>query len=237
MAKLQIISVALVSAAATGALLRWMPFRGIPGANTVAQSIWPAFAGSLLCVGTWFAFTAAPYRVPLIVDSGPCELRILHIQKHGLSFRETAVVLSQDGRYFSSVADRRLFEYEIRQAVGRGLMPAATRERVSRLAQSTALWAMHTRPIHILGSWNAEAWYVVVKDARLVTFASEDPKSQMQDVKELFFEVQSLPLPERGLRSICDVCLGLCYGPAAALGFVYSNQPCFALAYGKSDCG
>ena len=37
-----------------------------------------------------------------------------------------------------------------------------------------------------------------------------------------------VPPRDRQLRGSQDVCLGFCYDPLAALGFVTLNQPCFA---------
>jgi hypothetical protein len=134
---LEIISVALVSAAAISAALRLIPARAFPDGMAVGQSIWPAFAGSLLVLGAWFAFTVMPYRLPHIVDAGPSELRILHVQKHGLAFRETTVVMWQDGKFFSSMTDRRLFHYKIQKTTVHGIVPL-------RRGRVQALW--HNRP-------------------------------------------------------------------------------------------
>ena len=41
---------------------------------------------------------------------------------------------------------------------------------------------------------------------------------------------------ENGHGPVQDVCLGFCYGPVAALGFWYPNQPCFKLTSGSTEC-
>lgn len=45
---------------------------------------------------------------------------------------------------------------------------------------------------------------------------------------EVFHGVTVLPLDVQSRSSERrDVCLGFCYDPAAAMGFLYSNQRCF----------
>jgi hypothetical protein len=94
--------------------------------------------------------------------------------------------------------------------------------------QSPQLWALHTQPAKELRAWNAEGWYVTLKDSHLLAFISEYHTAPPREVTELFQEIKNLPGQPRPF-AIRDVCLGFCYDPIAALGFWYSNQSAFAL--------
>ena len=94
--------------------------------------------------------------------------------------------------------------------------------------RSPQLWVLHTRPAKELRAWNAEGWYVTLKDSHLVAFTSEYHTAPPREVTELFQELENLPGQPRPF-AIRDICLGFCYDPVAALGFTYANDPAFAL--------
>jgi hypothetical protein len=233
---LRILSGVLIGIAAVCSCLRLLPARWLLGKRPLCQSTWPAFAIGLVVMAVWFMHSVMPYRVPLIVDAGPAELRILHIEKRGLHFHETTLGVTRDGRVFVYRDDRRLFQFRWETRSVLRLMPQTTREHVAALLGSPELWRLHTAPAKHLWSWNAEGWYVVLKDTRLLAFTSEYRTEPPTGVTDPFREIEKLPGREQRSWSVQDVCLGLCYGPVAALGFQFSNQACFALARGATDC-
>ena len=115
-------------------------------------------------------------------------------------------------------------------------MPQIAHEHVRDFIGLTELVKLHTPPAVPLRSWNAEGWYVVVNDSRLSAFTTEYGNSPPKEVAALFHEIESLAAEEEQPWTVHDVCLGFCYGPAAALGFVCPNDFCFPLALGATQC-
>jgi hypothetical protein len=234
--KLKLLSVALIVIAIVCSSLRLLPARWLLSNSPVCQRTWPTFAVGFLVLGLWLFHSATPYRVPLIMDAVSAEFRILHIEKRGLRFQETGMSAYQDRVFWVWRNDRRLFQYRFETRLVRGVMPQTAYEHAAAFVKSPELWKLHTRPVEAVRSWNAEGWYVVLKDSQLFTFTSEYRTAPPREVTDLFYEVEKLPAEEEGPRPVRDVCLGFCYGPVAALGFQYSNQPCFALTRGTTEC-
>jgi hypothetical protein len=174
-----------------------------------------------LVLAVWFCFSVTPYHVPGFDHPAQAEFRILRIDKRGLRFRET-MVMERRGKVWVFQSDRRLFQYYFAERAGSASLyeysPTA-RERASAFSQSPVLWNLHTGPATPLSSWNAEGWYVVLEDSRLLTFSSERGTSPPQEVIDWFHQIESLPLRDEHRIAIRDVCLGFCYDPMAALGF------------------
>jgi hypothetical protein len=95
---------------------------------------------------------------------------------------------------------------------------------VGALVQSPALWKLRTQPAKALWSWNAEGWFVVLKDSRLPAFTSEYGTAPPQEITSLFHEIEQLPASSEERFDVSDVCLGFCYDPLAALGFPVLSQ-------------
>ena len=233
---LRIASAAFIATGAVACLLCLLPVGWLLGNARLSHSTWPAAVVGLLVMTVWFMHAAMPYRVPLIVDAMPAELRILHIQKRSLHFEETAESVYRGGRFFVDRSKRRLFHFEWKTQAVSGVMAPNILDRATALVNSPELGRLHTAPAGQLWSWNAEGWYVVLKDKRLVAFTSEHQPTPPREITDLFQEVQGLPGSELKSRTVHDICLGFCYGPVAALGFQYSNQPCFVLARGATQC-
>ncbi len=229
---LGIMSVALIVVATACASLRCLPPRLSLGKSALCRRTWPAFGIGFLVMGLWFMNSVTPYRVPIIVDGVRAELRILHVKKRGLRFQETAVIAYHDSRFYVWRNDRKLFEYRFDWRSAQGVMPQGARAHVRALVDSPQLRMLHTPPAEPLRRWNAEGWYVVVTDRQLWAFTSEPPP----EIKDVFHEILNLPIEEDGAWAKRDVCLGFCYGPVAALGFQYPNEPCFALTGGTTRC-
>lgn len=234
--KLRILSVALIVITMVCSALRLLPARLLLRKSPLCRRTWPAFAIGFLVLALWLFHSATPYRVPLIVDAPPAEFRILHIEKRGLRFHEIGVSAYRDRRFWVWRNDRRLFQYRFEPRVVEGLMPQTAYEHAQALVKSPELWKLHTPPAKALRSWNAEGWYVVVKDSRLFVFTSEYRTAPPPEVTNLFHEIEKLPATRHSSFVARDICLGFCYGPVAALGFQYSNQPCFALTGGTNQC-
>jgi hypothetical protein len=237
LATLRIASGALISTAAIASLLRLLPARWLLGRLPLCQRTWPALAVGFLVMAGWFLHSVMPYRVPLIVDAAPAELRILHVEKHSLRFEETAESVYRNGRFFVNRSQRALFHFRWETRGVSGVMTTPTiHDRAIALVNSPELERLHTAPAKQLWSWNAEGWYVVLKDRRLLAFTSESRTPPPPEITDLFHEIEGLPGSDERSWAVHDVCLGFCYGPVAALGFQYSNQACFALAHGATQC-
>lgn len=162
--------------------------------------------------------------------------RILHVEKRGLHFQETGISTYHDAEFWVWRNDRRLFQYRFESRGVHGVLPQTVFEHAAALVRSPQLWATHTPAAKGLRSWNAEGWYVVLRDTQLFAFTSEYGTRPPREVTDLFYEAEKLPGTELKPWSVRDVCLGFCYGPVAGLGFQYSNQPCFELTRGTTRC-
>jgi hypothetical protein len=224
--KLKILSAALIVISVACGSLRSLPsswsFRGKP----IRRRTWPIIAVGFITMAVWFACSVTPYSVPDFDHSARAEIRILHVQKRGLRFEETRVSELRDGRVWLLRDSRSLFQYrfEVRVAMAAlGQSPAAY-ARVRALVQSPDLWNMRTAAPKPLRSWNAEGWYVVLKDSRLLAFTTQDGTTPPETITDLFREIEQLPASEQRNSAIRDVCLGFCYDPVAALGFTILPQ-------------
>jgi hypothetical protein len=171
---------------------------------------WLAFAVAAVVVGTWFGYSVTPYRVIGFNHGTKAGIRILHVQKRGLSYHETAVVSYRQGMAWVSRHDRRLFQYQFEQKVS----VVWGEPRAQGISQAPALARLRTGPAKRLWAWNAEGWYVVLNDSRVLFF--ETPPDE---VKAAFEEVEEFPAARQVWVSVRDVCMGFCYDPLAALGF------------------
>ena len=219
--ELRILSAALVGIAIACASLRLLPpqwsLRGIP----LHRRTWPAFAVGFLGLAAWF-ISAAPYREALFDRLAPAQLRILHVVKRGLHIHETAIFEFGDGRVWVWRDDRRLFQYrfELRSdSIALAEMSQTAFERARTLVESPELWELRTRPPRVPRSWNAEGWFVVLQDSKLVAFTTEYGTMPPREVADLFYEIERLPVSYGLSFFLRDVCLGFCYDPVAALGF------------------
>jgi hypothetical protein len=216
-ARLKIVSMALIVFAILSSSLRLLPARLILGKSPFCQRTWPACALGFLLLAAWFAYSVTPYRIPVIVDGVPAELRILHVEKRGLRFREIQVSVFRDGRAYVLRNDRQLFEYRFDCRVARislGDASLPTLDHARDLVKSPELWKLHTPPATALRSWNAEGWYVALCGSRALAFTSEYRTTPPQEVANLFCEIVGLPAKQER-EAFRDVCLGFCYDPVA----------------------
>jgi hypothetical protein len=176
-----------------------------------------------------------PWMLPVIVDRGLPDVRILHVEKRGLHFHETSVRISRDGRFWVRQYDRRLFQYRFQGLDRSGVMPETTRQRADALVRSSTLRNLRTAPAIALRSWNAEGWYISTLHSPLQAFTSEYGTTPPTGVRDLMEQIAKLP-GEGQSFAIEDVCLGFCYDPVAGLGFIFLNDRCTTLPGGTTRC-
>jgi hypothetical protein len=239
-AVMRIVAVCLIVVAIVLSLFRLLPFRWTLRKRPVCERTWPAFAVSAITLAVWYGCAVSPYRLPGIVDGGPGpDLRVLHVVKRGLQFHETEISTFRSEFYISR-NDRRLFQYAIEDRTSRGVLPATTLQKVSSLRQLPQLKALHPQPAKALRAWNAEGWYYLdegMGGIGLRSFTSEYGTTPPKEIVDAFREIEGIhPTEDWGRSSINDVCLGFCYDPLAALGFVFANNRCFTFPDGKTRC-
>jgi hypothetical protein len=220
--KLNILSVALLLISTACSMLRLLPARWSLRRSPLCMRTWPAFAVGFVVLAMWFARSVTPYTVPGYDHGLGAALRILHVQKRGLRIHETRVGLFRDGLFWIFRDDRRLFQFRFERYLAQtsyGEELIAVREHGWALVRSPELWKLRTPPARALRAWNAEGWYVVLKDSRLLAFTSEYGTVPPREVTDLFHEIEKLPVSEERSYAVRDVCLGFCYDPIAALGF------------------
>jgi hypothetical protein len=161
----------------------------------------------------------------LIVDSVPPELAVLHVEKKGIQFHETAISTYTDGRLFVERNNRRLFQYGFAVGDGIGILPETITARVQALTRSTELRDLHTAPAVALRSKNAEGWYIRTERG-VLAFTTEYGTEPPREVVDLFHDLESIAPAEKELRTINDVCIGFCYDPLAGLGLDNLNDRC-----------
>jgi hypothetical protein len=232
-AKLRILAPALIVIALTSTSLRLLPAQW-----SVRKHVWPALAVAFFVLTVWFVHSAVPYSVAAFDHPSHFEFRILHVQKRGLRFYETRVSEYRDGRVWIFRHDRRLLQYRFGDRVSMlalGDKSPAILERVRAFVQSPELWNLRTQPTKALWSWNAEGWFVVLKDSRLLAFTSEYGTAPPQEATALFHEIEQLPASSERQFDVSDVCLGFCYDPLAALGFSVLRQRTTLLGQNHPD--
>lgn len=226
-AEMAILATVLVVTVIATCAFRLLPARWSIRGKAIREHTWPPLAVASLVLVVWFVRSVTPYSVAAFDHSAHLEFRILHIEKRGLRFRETRIGEYRDGRVWIWRHDRRLFQYrsEGRVSVSAlGEQSPATLARARSFVQSPALWNLKTPPPRALWSWNADGWYVVLKDSRVLAFTSEYGTAPPQEVVSLFHEIERLPSIERGPFECRDVSLGFSYDPVAALGFSVLRQ-------------
>jgi hypothetical protein len=236
--KLNILSVALIAIAVSCSSLRLLPARWSLRGAPLYRRTWPAFAVGFLVLAVWFVRSVAPYSIPAFDHGREAELRILHVQKRGLHFYQTTVMEYRDGQVWVVRSKRRLFQYRFDgRIIHTALGETPLLERAHTLVQSPELRKLHTPPARALRWWNAEGWYVVLKDSRLLAFTSEYRTAPPQEVADLFHEIEKLPAREPWPVAMRDICLGFCYDPVAALGFTVLQQRARLLSRSASNAG
>ena len=234
---LKILSTGLIVVVVVMCSLRLLPpklaLREVP----LRQRTWPAFAICFIVLAVWFARSVMPYRIPGLLTRGVgSEFQILHVEKRGLHFHETRIDAGRNGHFGVWRSDRRLFQFRFENEVAEGNMPQTTYEHAKAFLKSPQLLTSRTQPAKALRSWNAEGWYVVTHDSRTLAFTTEYRSVPPEEIPDIFHEIEALPAGTVKSWPVHDICLGFCYDPLAALGFVYSNERCFVPLDGITRC-
>jgi hypothetical protein len=233
----KILSVAFIAAAVTCCILRLLPPGLLLRNSPLSRRTWPAIAVAVLVLALWLHHSATPWMLPEIVDEVPPELRILHVEKRGLQFHETAVTSMRDGRFRFSQYDRRLLQYRFQSRSTAGRMPPSVTDRANVLAHSTTLRNVRTALPIALRTWDAEGWYVAGRNLPILAFTSEYGTTPPQEIRDLLEQIGKLAGTQQQVSfAVEDVCLGFCYDPVAGLGFWYSNQRCHGMPDGTTQC-
>jgi hypothetical protein len=225
-AKLKIFFFASVVVSTVCSATRLLPsgwkLRKVP----LRERTWPAFVVCFVVVVAWYSVSVTPYRIPVIVDGVWPELTILHVEKTGARYHETAIHVFHDGKCFVQRSDRKLFQYRFAIRGGTHALPQTVAAKAINLARSDRLRDLHTLPAVALRSRNAEGWYVRIIHAPPLAFTTEYRTQPPTEVVNLFHELESTTPTEEKLGNMNDVCMGFCYDPQAGLGVKYVNERC-----------
>lgn len=225
LAKLKILFAATVVASTACSVTRLLPASWVLRRFPIRERTWPALVVCFLVIASWYGVSASPYRIPLIVDGVPPELAVLHVEKRGIQFHETAIRTFNDGKLYVERNDRRLFQYRFAIHAGSEVLPEGMNVRVRMLAQSTQVKDMRTAPAVALRNKNAEGWYVRTGHS-VLAFTSEYGTEPPKEIVDLFHDLESVVPAKKESRAVNDICLGFCYDPLAGLGLENLNDRC-----------
>jgi hypothetical protein len=99
-------------------------------------------------------------------------------------------------------------------------------ERVEKLLPKSSREVWNWEMGKPLRKWNDEAWFVMDKNFVLNVYRPSQGETPPREILDLFHEFEKLPAPNGQSRVMKDVCLGFCYDPISALGFIYANDRC-----------
>lgn len=215
LATITILALASIVMAAAFSLQRLWPSTWRIGKVALRNHAWPAFAIALLFVLGWFSNAVTPYRTPIIRDGGPPIISVLHVEKHGLQFRETSIVFVRDSRFFISQDDHRLFQYSFPTEGAAGTLTEDYFRAFNKLAFSPpALPGPRVSHYSPPLAWNAERWYVLYYGRTLARpIRTESTTPPPKEIVDLFYAAQNLPKEQEWQSTARDVCLGFCYAP------------------------
>ena len=236
-AQVTIVIVGLIALAIVTAGLRLLPaqwrFRGTP----LRERTWPAVGASIVVLAVWFSQSVLPYRIPGAVDySDYPVLQILHVEKRGLKFHERcfSVYWQHPDRPISvsfKGSDRQLFQYRFQHNGSSLQLPKALVERIQAMVESHHEKGQQdvVRPIW---NWNADRWYFSGQGFGLRVYGASNGPNPPEEIVELFHELDAAPQYSETHSELKDVCLGFCYDPLSAMGWLYANHRCFNDGHG-----
>jgi len=233
-AQLTLLAVALLVFATIVAVLRLLPANWQFRKSPVSERTWPAFGVTFFILAAWFYQSVMPYRIPGALDYADYPIfQILHVEKRGLQFHETAISVSRRNSFSISGNDRRLFQYRFQQKDANGEMLPALMQRVLAIVHSPDFANRDSTVIRPVRTWNADAWYVRVETSGVHSYTFETATTPPPAIVELFHDLQAAPrFPGTRSSVMKDVCLGFCYDPLSGLGALYSNHRCFNDGHG-----
>lgn len=95
-------------------------------------------------------------------------------------------------------------------------------------SQTHALWD----PVKPVRNWNADNWYVVTEGSGLKQYTTENGSAPPRELIDLFNDLEKIPHSSETQSELKDVCLGFCYDPLSAMGYLYANHRCFNDGHG-----
>ena len=231
-AQVVIAIVGFIALAVVTAGLRLLPaqwrFRGIP----LRERTWPALAASIVVLAVWFSQSVLPYRIPGAVDySDYPVLQILHVEKRGLQFHERcfSVYWQRPYRPISvsfTGSDRRLFQYRFQHNGSSLQLSQALVARVQAVVESLSHEKRQRDVVRPIWNWNADRWYFSGQGFGLRVYGGSGGSNPPQEVIDLYRELDGTPRTSKTHSELKDVCLGFCYDPLSAMGWLYSNHRC-----------
>ena len=236
-AQVTIAIVGLIALAIVTAGLRLLPaqwrFRGTP----LRERTWPAVGASIVVLAVWFSQSVLPYRIPGAVDySDYPVLQILHVEKRGVKFHERCFSVYRQHPYHPiSVSfkgsDRQLFQYRFQHNGSSLQLPKTLVERIQAMVESHHEKGQQdvVRPIW---NWNADRWYFSGRGFGLRVYGASNGSNPPEEIVDLFRELDGAPRSSETHSELKDVCLGFCYDPLSAMGWLYANHRCFNDGHG-----
>ena len=80
--------------------------------------------------------------------------------------------------------------------------------------------------------WNADRWYFSGHGSGLRVYGASNGPMPPKEVIDLFRELDGSPRTSETHPELKDVCLGFCYDPLSAMGWLFSNHRCFNDTHG-----
>jgi hypothetical protein len=230
--------VGLIALAVVTAGLRLLPAQWQFRRTPLRKGTWPAVAASIVVLAVWFSQSVLPYRIPGAVDySDYPVLQILHVEKHGLQFHERCFSIYWQPPYrpisvsFTG-SDRRLFQYRFQHSGSSLQLPKGLVDRVQTLVESSAHEKREQDTVRPIWNWNADRWYFSGQGLGFRVYSASNGSNPPQEVVDLFRELDGSPRYSETHSELKDVCLGFCYDPLSAMGWLYSNHRCFNAGHG-----
>ena len=75
-------------------------------------------------------------------------------------------------------------------------------------------------------NWSADNWYVIAEGSGLKSYTTENGSLPPRELVDLFNDLENLPHASETQSELKDVCLGFCYDPLSAMGYLYANHRC-----------
>src|SRR5580700_494617 len=236
-AQVTIAIVGLIALAIVTAGLRLLPaqwrFRGTP----LRERTWPAVGASIVFLAVWFSQSVLPYRIPGAVDySDYPVLQILHVEKRGVKFHERCFSVYWQHPYRPiSVSfkgsDRQLFQYRFQHNGSSLQLPKTLVERIQAMVESHHEKGQQD-VVGPIWNWNADRWYFSGQGFGLRVYGASNGSNPPEEIVDLFRELDGAPRSSETHSELKDVCLGFCYDPLSAMGWLYANHRCFNDGHG-----
>src|SRR4030088_1052427 len=134
------------------------------------------------------------------------ELTLLHVEKRGVHFSETAFFVRRDRRLHVERNNRRLFQYRFVMTYGVGTLTEATVNRALTIERSVAQNDLRTRPAVALREKNAEGWYIRTSHG-VLSYSTEYRTEPPTEIVDLFHNLESFAPAEAKRSTVSDICL------------------------------